>query len=82
MQLEYRSSLARLVMIHVLDIDLLQQQHLLHLHESVVAKEPAKIVFYVSTRQEEFKTFKGVKIDKLRDWPRLRQRDWDTGASR
>lgn len=40
---------------------------------TVVAKELAKIVYYVLTRQEEFKTFKGIEINKLRDWPRARK---------
>lgn len=40
---------------------------------TVVAKELAKISYYVLSRQEEFKTFKGVEINKLRDWPRTRK---------
>ena len=40
---------------------------------TVVAKELAKISYYVLSRQEEFRTFKGVKINKLRDWPRARK---------
>jgi transposase len=40
---------------------------------TVVAKELAKITFYVLTRQQEFKTFKGIEINKLRDWPRARK---------
>ena len=40
---------------------------------TVVAKELAKISYYVLARQQEFKTFKGVAIDKLRDWPRARK---------
>lgn len=40
---------------------------------TVVAKELAKITYYVLTRQEEFKTFKGIEINKLRDWPRTRK---------
>lgn len=40
---------------------------------TVVAKELAKIVYYVLTRNQEFKTFKGIKIEKLRDWPRARK---------
>lgn len=40
---------------------------------TVVAKELAKISHYVLARQQEFKTFKGIKIDKLRDWPRARK---------
>ena len=39
---------------------------------TVVAKELAKITYYVLTRQQEFKTFKGIEINKLRDWPRAR----------
>ncbi len=38
---------------------------------TVVAKELAKIVYYVLKNQQEFKTFKGVTIEKLRNWPRL-----------
>ncbi len=37
---------------------------------TVVAKELAKITYYVLSRHQEFKTFKGIEIDKLRDWPR------------
>lgn len=40
---------------------------------TVVAKELAKITYYVLHRQQEFKTFKGIEIDKLRDWPRSRK---------
>ena len=40
---------------------------------TVVAKELAKITYYVLTRQQEFKTFKGITIEKLRDWPRARK---------
>jgi hypothetical protein len=42
---------------------------------TVVAKELAKISYYVLTRQQEFKTFKGIQIQKLRDWPRARKLD-------
>jgi len=48
---------------------------------TVVAKELAKIVYYVLTRNQEFRTFKGVKIDKLRDWPRARKPVRITGES-
>jgi transposase len=40
---------------------------------TVVAKELAKISYYVLSRQEEFKTFKGIEINKLRNWPRSRK---------
>ncbi len=40
---------------------------------TVIAKELAKISYYVLSRQQEFRTFKGIKIDKLRDWPRARK---------
>jgi transposase len=40
---------------------------------TVVAKELAKISYYVLSRQEEFKTFKGIEINKLRNWPRARK---------
>jgi transposase len=40
---------------------------------TVVAKELPKITYYLLTRQEEFKTFKGIEINKLRDWPRARK---------
>jgi transposase len=40
---------------------------------TVVAKELAKITYYVLARQQEFTTFKGIKINKLRDWPRARK---------
>jgi len=36
---------------------------------TVVAKELAKISYYVLSRQQEFKTFKGIEINKLRDPP-------------
>ena len=48
---------------------------------TVVAKELAKISYYVLSRQQEFKTFKGDKIEKLRDWPRARKPLRITGAS-
>jgi transposase len=47
---------------------------------TVVAKELAKCVYYVLTHQEEFKTFKGIQITKLRDWPRARKPVRLTGA--
>ena len=37
---------------------------------TVVAKELSKITYYVLSKQEEFKTFKGTEIRKTRDWPR------------
>lgn len=37
---------------------------------TVVAKELSRITFYVLSRQEQFKTFKGIEIRKTRDWPR------------
>ena len=40
---------------------------------TVVAKELAKISYYVLSRQQEFKTFKGIEIKKLRNWPRARK---------
>jgi transposase len=40
---------------------------------TVVAKELAKIVYYVLARQQEFKSFKGIVINKLHDWPRARK---------
>ena len=40
---------------------------------TVVAKELAKISYYVLARQQEFTTFKGIEINKLRDWPRARK---------
>lgn len=40
---------------------------------TVVAKELAKISYYVLSRHQEFQTFKGVRIEKLRDWPRARK---------
>jgi transposase len=40
---------------------------------TVVAKELTKISYYVLSRQQEFKTFKGIEINKLRDWPRARK---------
>ena len=73
--------------------DRLEQRANKTIARTVVAKELAKIVYYVLTRQQEFTTFKGIKIEKLRDWPRarkpvrltggsyvLRSLDWDTSA--
>jgi transposase len=37
---------------------------------TVVAKELAKISYHVLSRQQNFRTFKGIQIDKLRNWPR------------
>jgi transposase len=37
---------------------------------TVVAKELARIVYYVLTRQQAFETFKGIGIKKRHDWPR------------
>ena len=36
---------------------------------TVVAKELARCAYFVLTRQQEFKSFKGIEINKLRDWP-------------
>jgi transposase len=47
---------------------------------TVVAKELAKITYYVLSRQEEFKTFKGIEINKLRNWPRTRKPVHITGG--
>jgi transposase len=38
---------------------------------TVVAKELARCVYYVLKREQEFDTFKGVRIAKRRGWPRL-----------
>lgn len=38
---------------------------------TIVAKELARIVYYVLTREHEFETFKGIRINKCRGWPRL-----------
>jgi transposase len=40
---------------------------------TVVAKELAKISYYILSRQQEFKSFKGIEITKLRYWPRSRK---------
>jgi transposase len=40
---------------------------------TVVAKELAKITYFVLNRQQGFKTFKGIEINKLRNWPRSRK---------
>ena len=40
---------------------------------TVVAKELAKCAYYILTRQQEFESFKGIEINKLRDWPRARK---------
>ena len=48
---------------------------------TVVAKELAKIVYYVLTREEQFATFKGITIAKLLDWPRARKPLRLTGES-
>ena len=51
----------------------LEQRSTKAIARTVVAKELAKIVYYVLTRNQEFKTFKGIAIEKLRDWPRARK---------
>jgi len=51
----------------------LEQRSTKAIARTVVAKELAKIVFYVLTKEQEFKTFKGIAIEKLRDWPRARK---------
>lgn len=48
---------------------------------TVVAKELAKSVFYVLTREQEFHTFKGTSIQKRRDWPRTYKPVRITGES-
>lgn len=48
---------------------------------TVVAKELAKITYYVLARQQEFRTFKGIEINKLRDWPRARKPVRLTGSA-
>lgn len=47
---------------------------------TVVAKELAKISYYVLSREQEFKTFKGIEINKLRNWPRARKPAQLTGG--
>jgi transposase len=51
----------------------LQERTTKRIARTVVAKELAKIVYYVLHRQQEFRTFKGIVIEKLRDWPRARK---------
>jgi len=51
----------------------LEQRSTKAIARTVVAKELAKITYYVLTRKQEFKTFKGIAIEKLRDWPRARK---------
>lgn len=53
--------------------DTLQQRSTKAIARTVVAKELAKISYYVLTRHQEFRTFKGITIEKLRDWPRARK---------
>ena len=38
---------------------------------TIVAKELARIVYYVLTREEPFKNFKGIAVNKSESWPRL-----------
>ncbi|MCD6419033.1 IS110 family transposase, partial [bacterium] len=38
---------------------------------TIVAKELARIVYYVLTREEPFKSFKGIAVNKSESWPRL-----------
>jgi len=40
---------------------------------TVVAKELAKISYHVLSRQQDFTSFKGIEISKLRYWPRTRK---------
>jgi transposase len=51
----------------------LEQRSSKRIARTVVAKELAKIVYYVLLRHQEFRTFKGTAIEKLRDWPRARK---------
>ncbi len=39
---------------------------------TVVAKGLAWCAYFVLSRQQELKTLKGIEINKLRDWPRVR----------
>jgi transposase len=48
----------------------LEQRSTKAIARTVVAKELAKIVYYVVTRQQPFETFKGIGIKKRHDWPR------------
>ena len=42
---------------------------------TVVAKELARIVYYVLARQQPFETFKGIRVTKRYDWPSRQSRD-------
>jgi transposase len=53
--------------------DRLERRSTKAIARTVVAKELAKISYYVLTRQQEFKTFKGIQINKHRNWPRSRK---------
>lgn len=50
--------------------DLLQQRANATIARTVVAKELAKIVYYVLTRQQPCTSFKGIPMRKRSDWPR------------
>jgi transposase len=50
--------------------DLLQRRANPIIARTVVAKELAKIVYYVLTRQHRCTSFKGIPIRKRSDWPR------------
>jgi transposase len=48
----------------------LEQRSNQSIARTVVAKELSKITYYVLSREEKFKAFKGIAIHKTRDWPR------------
>jgi transposase len=48
----------------------LEQRSNTTIARTVVAKELARIVYYVLIRQHPFETFKGMKVTKRHDWPR------------
>jgi hypothetical protein len=48
----------------------LEQRSNATIARTVVAKELAKIVYYVLTRQQPCTSFKGIAIKKRYDWPR------------
>ena len=50
--------------------DLLKQRSNPAIARTVVAKELSKIVYHVLSKQEDFKSFKGIEIRKTHDWPR------------
>lgn len=53
--------------------DLLQRRSHAIIARTVVAKELARIVYYVLSRQQPCRAFKGIPLHKRSPWPRTRK---------